>query len=206
MPYPIVLNLSDKLVLVVGGGSVATKRIEGLLGEVAAIRVVAPEASEAVANLAAANEIDWLRRAFEPHDLDGAFLVHAATDDREVNGTVTELAQRRGVLVCCADDPEGGSFLTPSTVARGSLLIALTTGGESPTLTAVLRERLEEQFGPEYDLWVQLFGRLRKTLQGISGAERRKTIVRSILDSSQVGALIATGSLDVAETEARRCI
>ncbi len=206
MPYPIVVNLAGKTVVVVGGGTVATRRIESLLVQGATVTVVAPETSPVVAQWASSGHIAHIDRGYAADDINGAFMVHAATDSREVNATVTAEANARGILVCCADDPAAGSFSTPATIERGTLLIALMTGGESPSLTAVLRERLETQFGPEYDLWVQLFGRLREAVQLIAGSEHRKAKVRTILSDPTIESLILAGQLDEAEMAARQCI
>lgn len=206
MGYPIVLNLSGKTAVVVGAGAVATRRIRGLLGQGALVRVVAPDVARDVVDLAASEQIDIRVKKFSPEDLDGAFIVHAATSDSAVNHIVADEAADRGLLVCCADEMDYGNFHTPSAFSRGALTISVTTGGESPSLAAVLRERLEGQFGPEYDLWSMLFGRLRPAIQKMETAEVRKQFVCRVLDEPDVAAGILERDIDAAETAARHCI
>ena len=201
-----MLNLSGKTAVVVGAGAVATRKIRGLLGQGALVRVVAPDVAVDIEDLAASEHIDLRVKKFSLEDLDGAFIVHAATSDSSVNQYVATEAAKRGLLVCCADGMDYGNFHTPSAFTRGALTISVTTGGESPTLAAVLRERLEEQFGPEYDLWSTLFGRLRPAIQKMETAAVRKQFVCRVLDDPGVAAGILARDIDSAETAARNCI
>lgn len=206
MGYSIILNLNGKTAVVVGAGTVADRRIRGLLGQQASIRVVAPNIAPEIEELARSEDIELRKRNFSAEDLDGAFIVHAATSERSVNHAVAVAAEERGLLVCCADGKDEGNFITPSAFSRGDLTISVTTGGESPTLAAVLRERLEVKFGPEYDQWTRLFGKLRPTIQGLGPVALRKAFVSRVLDDPEVWLRIMECDLEGAETAARRCI
>ncbi len=152
-PYPISLNLESRLCLVVGGGKVAERKIKALLAAGAAVRLVSPDATPNLAALATDGKLDWRREAYAADGTDtrdGVFLVMACTDNRAVNAEVTRNAQAQQLLVLCADDPAAGNFVSAAQITRGDLVLTVSTGGGSPTLAAVLRERLEAEFGPEW--------------------------------------------------------
>src|SRR5690349_19218997 len=160
----MVLKLADRPCLVVGAGNVAEGKISGLLDAAAKVRVVAPEATQQVQSWAAAGQIEWLARPCEPSDLDGMFLVVAATSDAELQQNISAEARRRGVLCNVVDVPELCDFYYPAVAQRGALQIAVSTSGQSPALAQRLRKELEEQFGPEYEAWLQQLGEERAKL------------------------------------------
>jgi precorrin-2 dehydrogenase / sirohydrochlorin ferrochelatase len=179
--FPAFLKLAGRACLVVGAGAVGQSKIEGLLETGAAITVVAPEATEAVHAWAAAGSIKWLGRPFEPFDLDGMFLVVAATSLPELNETIFREARRRGVLCNVVDDPPHCDFYYPAVVRRGALQIAVSTDGKSPALAQRLRKEFEQAFGPVYRDWIQELGSLRERLfrQEIDADERRQLLHRA---------------------------
>jgi precorrin-2 dehydrogenase/sirohydrochlorin ferrochelatase len=176
------VKLLNRPCLVVGAGQAGESKIEGLLAAGAAVKVVAPEATELVMQWARAGKIDWQRRRFEPADLDGKFLVVVATPFRELNDGVYREAQRRGVLCNVVDDPPYCDFYYPAVVNRGELQVAISTNGQSPALAQRLRRELEQQFGPEYEEWVEAVGRERRHLLTLSlGAEERRQLLHSLV-------------------------
>ena len=184
--FPMFVKLAGRSCLVVGAGEVGTAKIEGLLAAGATVRVVAPEATATVAEWSRAGRFSWHARGFELHDLDGIFLTVVATPSRELNARVFEEASQRGVLCNVVDDPPHCDFYYPAVVRRGDLQIAVSTSGRSPALAARLRRDLEQQFGPEYEAWVEELGcRRQKLLAGANGAhagaqpglEDRKSVV-----------------------------
>ena len=148
--YIACLRLSGRRCLVVGGGDVALEKVEGLLVCDAAVTVVAPAAHEELAQLAAEGSITWVRRGYEPDDLDGALLVIAATDDSEVNIAVHADADARAMLVNVVDVPPLCSFILPAIVRTGPLAIAISTAGASPALAKRMKREISEQFGEPY--------------------------------------------------------
>ncbi|NBD25894.1 precorrin-2 dehydrogenase/sirohydrochlorin ferrochelatase family protein [Paenibacillus glycinis] len=161
--YPMMVNLSGKRCVVVGGGPVAERKTLGLLdGGAGALIVVAPRATAQLEKLAAAGSIALRRREYRDSDAEGAFLLIAASDDRALNARLAEYAESRGILVNTADLGDRGSFITPSVVRRGELVIALTTGGASPALTALLKRKLDGEYGPAYERFVDRLHALRK--------------------------------------------
>jgi precorrin-2 dehydrogenase / sirohydrochlorin ferrochelatase len=176
--FPVFLKLQGRSCLVVGAGNVALSKIEGLLASGAEVRVVAPQAVDPVITLAQAGEISWWQRSFEPADLDGVFLAIVATSNSELNGRVFREAQRRNILCNVVDDPPHCDFYYPSVVRRGDLQIAISTNGRSPALAQRLRRELEEQFGPEYEVWLNRLGIEREKLfrQPMDPELRRKLL------------------------------
>ncbi len=176
--FPIFLKLDGRRVLVVGAGTVAEGKIRGLLEARASIQVVAPEAVLQVQKWAWEGVVEWKARAFQPSDLDQVSLVIAATSSSELNAQVLKEAQARRVLCNAVDDPENCDFYYPAVVRRGDLQIAISTNGRSPALAQRLRRELEEQFGPEYEEWVEELGRAREqlTVQKLDTEPRRKLL------------------------------
>jgi precorrin-2 dehydrogenase/sirohydrochlorin ferrochelatase len=176
--FPMFLKLAGRPCLVVGAGAIGESKIASLLEAEGRVRVVAPKATEQVRAWADAKRIDWLARGFEVEDLQGMFLVVAATSSTVVHERVFEEATRRGVLCNIVDVPPLCDFYYPAVVQRGALQVAVSTGGQSPALAQRLRKELEEQFGPEYAAWVEELGTKREALQAAKlDTEERKRIL-----------------------------
>ena len=179
--FPMFLKLEGRRCLVVGAGTIAEGKIGGLIAVKASIRVVAPEATAQVQAWAGEGKIDWERRKFQPSDLEGMFLVVAATSSTTVHEEIYAEARRRGVLCNVVDVPHLCDFFYPAIVRRGSLQIAISTAGESPALSQRLRKELEQQFGPEYEAWVAAIGEARAELSTRDlTAEDRKEILHEL--------------------------
>ena len=179
--FPMFLKLEGRRCLVVGAGVIAEGKIGGLIAVDAQIRVVAPEATAQVQTWAGEGKIDWERRRFQPSDLEGMFLVVAATSSTAVHEEIYAEARRRGVLCNVVDVPHLCDFFYPAIVRRGSLQIAISTAGESPALSQRLRKELEQQFGPEYEAWVAAIGEARAELATRDlTAEDRKEILHEL--------------------------
>jgi precorrin-2 dehydrogenase / sirohydrochlorin ferrochelatase len=174
-------KLEGRRCLVVGAGNIAEGKIGGLIATDATIRVVAPEATDQVQAWAAEGKISWEQRAFEPSDLQGAFLVIASTSSTALHEEIYSEARRLGVLCNIVDVPHLCDFFYPAVVRRGSLQIAISTAGESPALSQRLRKELEKQFGPEYEAWVTAIGEARAELATRNlSAEDRKEILHEL--------------------------
>ena len=182
--YPMLVDLTGKRCLVVGGGSVAERKVTLLLECGADVEVVSPATTSRLAALAATGAVCARRRRVRPSDLAGAFLVIVATDDREVNREVGERVHGAGGLVNVTDDPEACTFLVPSVLRRGDLTIAISTGGGSPALAKKLRQRLEQTVGPEYEAYLSALRLLReRARQAIADPEARQAIFRRAVES-----------------------
>ncbi len=162
--FPMFMKLEGRRCLVVGAGSVGEPKISSLMVSGAQVRVVALHATAAVADWARQGNIAWEARAFDASDLDGVFLVIAATNSRELNAAIFRDAQARNILCNVVDDPDYCDFYYPAVVRRGELQIAISTNGQSPALAQRIRRELEIQFGPEYGEWLKELGRIRTEL------------------------------------------
>jgi precorrin-2 dehydrogenase/sirohydrochlorin ferrochelatase len=162
--FPIMVRLASRKCTVVGAGEIAAAKTTTLLGCGAQVTVIAPHATDSVRQQAREGKLTWRCREFVPADLEGAFLVIAATNSPAVNEQVFRAGKERGVLCNVVDDPEHSDFYYPAVVHRGALQIAISTGGHSPALAHRLRVDLEQQFGPEYEEWVEQVGRQRREI------------------------------------------
>ena len=200
MQYPVNLVLDGRRCLVVGGGKVALRKVEGLLACGGRVTVVAPRVDDALRSLPVTVE----QRPWRPADLDGMWLVIAATDDPSVNRAVYDAGQRAGVWVNGADDPANCSFTLPSVVRRGDLQVTVSTGGRSPALATWLRRRLEGEIGPEYAVLLDLLAAERNGLKA-AGISTEGLDWRSALDSDMLD-LIRTGDLAHARERLQTCL
>jgi siroheme synthase-like protein len=183
--FPMFMKLHGRLVVVVGGGEIATAKIEGLLRAGARVRLIAPEVHPAVVGAIRSRQIEWIPREFEEADLQGATLVIAATSAPGVNARVYREAEARGILCNAVDDIENCHFYYGSVVQRGDLQIAVSTNGKSPALAQRLRQELEQQFGPEYEVWVEWLGAARELLRAANGgAESNKEMLHHLASKS----------------------
>ncbi|HMB84890.1 MAG TPA: bifunctional precorrin-2 dehydrogenase/sirohydrochlorin ferrochelatase, partial [Methylomirabilota bacterium] len=140
--YPVCLEMAGRRCLVVGAGTVAERKVNGLLGAGARVTVVSPSATERLLDWARAGRIGMTLREYAADDLAGHSIVFAATDDGLVNAEVARDARAAGVLINAADDPAHCDFILPAVLTRGDLTVAVSTGGASPALARVVRDEL----------------------------------------------------------------
>ncbi len=162
--YPINLDIRNRRCLVVGGGSVATRKVMTLTDCGAMVTVVSPQITPELRELADQKVIVVKQRHYQSSDMNGMFLVIGATDKKELNWRIYSEAERIGKLCNIADRPEACNFILPSVVSRGDLTIAISTSGKSPAFAKKLRKELEIQFGEEYADFLQVMGEIRKKL------------------------------------------
>ena len=188
--YPILVDLEGKKALVVGGGKVAQRKIETLLDHGASVDVIARELTETLEGLRRAGRIRLLGKEFSEAFLEGVFLVFSATDDAGLNRRVSQAAQQRGLLVNAVDQPADCTFIVPSVLSRGNLLIAVSTSGKSPAFARKVRVELERHFGEEYGLFLNLMGNLRKEILSLGlPQERNKTVFEQLVHSDLLAAI-----------------
>jgi precorrin-2 dehydrogenase len=160
--YPVNLDIQNRKCLVVGGGSVGTRKVMTLLECGAVVTVVSSDVAEELLELAEKKMIKLKRRPYRSSDIDGMFLVIGATDNEELNRQINKDAEHQNKLCNIADRPEACNFILPSIVNRGNLVIAISTSGKSPAFAKKMRQDLEKEFGEEYDKFLQLMGAIRK--------------------------------------------
>lgn len=172
--FPVFFKLEGRKCVVVGAGAIGEGKIVGLLAAGARVLVVAPEATARVRRWARTGRIRWLPREFKNSDLDACFCVVAATSSSSLHKRIFRVARQRGVLCNVVDVPELCDFYYPAVVRRGALQIAISTSGESPALAQRLRKKLQDQFGPEYAVWVKQLGASRRKLNARSANPEEK--------------------------------
>lgn len=180
--YPIMLKLAGKKVVVVGGGRVAERKISGLIATKANITVVAPKISMEIQQLVENGKIDWLAKSFSFEDIEEAFMVFAATNEKDLNRKIKDAAEVC-TLVTIADDPEGSDFHVPAKVQRGRLTLAVSTGGASPTLARKIRSQLEQEFDERYEDYLNfLFAARQQILEEVEDPSLKSKLLNQIVN------------------------
>jgi len=178
---PIFLSLTGRHCLLVGAGNVALDKIASLLPTGLRLRVIAPEARPEVRTLAAEGKLEWIERPFDAADLDGNFLVIAATDAPELNAAVYRGCVERNILCNSVDDIPNCDFFFGSVLSRGNLQIAISTSGESPAVAQRLRREIDAQLPDDLGPWLENLGTLRReVLATHPRGEARKALLHQL--------------------------
>jgi precorrin-2 dehydrogenase/sirohydrochlorin ferrochelatase len=201
--YPIILDLSGEKCLVVGGGRVALRKVAALCEAGALVTVVSPEICGELENLEGAR---LCRRSYEPGDITGCTLVFAATDDRSLNMSISNDSAGQNIPVNVVDDPDLCSFIVPAVCRRGDLMISVTTSGKSPALSRRIRKQLEQRYGPEYEVFVNLLGEVRDLVKSSYSSHTEREAAFSRLIESGILELLKDGRCEQAREMAERCI
>ncbi len=182
--YPIFVDLSGRKAVVVGGGAVAERKIDALLGCGAVVHVISRDLSSGLQDRLKNGEIELISREYDDRYIEGAFMVISATGDRELNRRVSLAASGRNILVNAVDQPGECSFIVPSVIKRGHLSIAVSTSGKSPALARRIKEALADRFGTEYEYFLNLMARIRKQILSADLSEdERGRIFHELVDS-----------------------
>lgn len=204
--FPICLDIAGRHCVVIGGGRVAERKVRALMEYDARVTVISPEMTEALASLHEKERLIWLNRAYQEGDLTDVFLVIAATGDPDVQKRVHDEANRNNILLNVADVPKWCNFILPATVRRGDLSISVSTGGKSPALASHLRQKLEEQFGSEYEVLLSLLGGLRsEVLDQGRPHEENKDLFNQLLHPKMVE-WVRNGDWESIETHIRNYV
>jgi len=163
--YPVFLDLDGRLVVVVGGGTVAEGAIRSVLAYGADVSVVAPLVTPGIDALVAEGLVEHEDRGYVRGDLAGAFVVICATDSVEVDRAVYQEAEAAGCLINTMDQPELSNFIIPQVVSRGPLQVAVSTAGAAPTVVAGIIDRFSHEYGQEWERYIVLIGQLRRLLR-----------------------------------------
>lgn len=199
--YPAILLLDGRLAVVIGGGQVSERKVRTLREAGAKVRLVADSVTSKLRDLADAGEIELVERRYVPGDLGGAVVAVAATDDEEVNRGVYAEAMEAGIPVNVVDNTALCTFIAPSIIRRGDLVVAISTGGAAPALAVRIRERLEREFGEEYARFLALTAELRETVDVPGDQDERAKAWYRVIDSD-VFDLVRAGDMDAARERA----
>jgi siroheme synthase-like protein len=163
--YPVFLEMKDRRCVVIGGGAVAERKVEGLVEVGANVTVISPAITDRLRDMLTQGAIRHVAREYRTGDRAGYDLVFVATDNSEINAAVSNEARLLRIWVNSADDPDHCDFILPAVIRRGDLAVAVSTGGVSPAVTRAIREELDEYFTGDYARFVEVAGEVRSQLR-----------------------------------------
>ena len=202
--YPINLDLTGQACLVLGGGSVAERKVRRLLDEGAVVTVIAPALTPALQILAEEHQLSWQRRTYQPGDETTFFLIICATDDEAVSQDVSAAAKAQGKLLNVCDVPDLCNFTLPSIVRQGDLQLTISTNGKAPAFSRWLRKHLEQHFDERYGRWMAELAAIRKEGQALLATSRaRQAFWRQAL-TDDVMDLVENNEIDAASSLLRK--
>lgn len=205
MLYPLNLDLTDRVCVIVGGGRVAERKAEGLLAAQAQVTVIAPEVTEKLRQLAESRRLAWIESTYQNGMMRELrpLLVFCTADYPAANRQAAEEAGQVGALVNAAAQPELTDFQVPSRVERGNLLLTVATNGGSPALSRLLRERLESEYPESFALFLERLKTIRDEIKKLpGGSDMHQRVWRGVLNQRVID-LVRAGKIDQAEEEIR---
>ena len=203
---PIFMDLKDRTCVVIGGGPIAERKVDALRRAGATIVVISPTVTSTLDGYAQTGVIIHRRRVYQPGDLDGVALAFEATGDLAAARMVADEAQTAGIPINVADTPDLCTFIMPAMMRRGALQIAIATGGASPALARSIREQLEDQYGPEYELMIDLIAAARGWLKANVANIDERTQKLTALARSALCYALRQGNLAAVECTIRDVI
>ena len=198
--WPVNLLVAGRKVVVVGAGRIAARKTAPLVDLGALVTVIAPNISDEVRAL----NVTVIERAFEPNDLDEAWLVVTATDIPAVNAAVFEAAEARRLFCNSADDPANCSATLLALVRQGDLVVAIGSGGRSPALATWLRQHVQSEMGPEYSTLVQLLSEEREAMRAAGHSSEDANWQNAF--ASGIVELVRAGQIEEAKEVLRTCL
>lgn len=200
--YPVMLELEGRRCVVIGAQAIREGKVEGLLAAGANdVAVVEPGVGDRFDSVAG---VRVERRAWRPDDLDGAFLAVASSGDAATRAAIAREARTRGVLVNVIDDIPECDWAAPAVVRRGDLVLAIGTGGVSPSVARLIRERIQEEFGAEWEELLRVVGEVRReTLPALPDFAIRARRWHEALDLDEAAELVHQGRGDELHTRLR---
>ncbi|MBN2417794.1 MAG: bifunctional precorrin-2 dehydrogenase/sirohydrochlorin ferrochelatase [Deltaproteobacteria bacterium] len=196
--YPIMVDLTGREVLVIGGGSVAGRKIETLLEYGAVVSVVSRELSSEIKAHVEGGRVRYLGEEFSLVYLKDKFLVIAATDDAALNHRISQVAEEKGMLINAVDQPADCNFIVPSIIKRGDLVIAVSTSGKSPAFAKKIRKQLTDYFGDEYDLFLRMMGKIRNQVLAAGSEQMENSRLFHRIVDSELFEAVKAGELEKA--------
>lgn len=186
--FPIFLELKGKKIIVIGGGSVAYRKVLKLIPFEADITVIAPDICSEIKKLSKSNSNLVLEnRKFETDDIKNAFLVISATDDVSINHYIAQICKTLNIFVNSVDDIENCSFIFPALIKKESLVIGCSTSGKAPELAAVIKNIISDSLPENIEQVVEILGLLREELKNkVSKQKVRTQIIHTLLEYCQV--------------------
>ena len=202
--YPIFIDLEAQSVLVVGGGSIALRKVQTLLDHGAIVHIVSPQLVPELKMLINDNTCLWSEKEYSTEDIQKAILVFSCTEKEEVNAKVSRDAKAHYRPANIVDDPEKCSFIVPSIMEQGDLKIAVSTGGSSPIVARQVRAELQTQYGKEMAEYLTLLKTWRNKAKFALSPEKRSVFWNRVTDG-EVRELIKTQQLTEAKGVVEKC-
>lgn len=194
---PIMLDCEGRRCVVIGGGTVAERKVTGLLDAGASVMLISPTVTDTLASMADKGLLTWVRRPYAPGDLRGAFLVYAASNDKLVNEEVALESGNLGIPVNVASHAEAGNFISPGVVRRGRLTVAVSTSGAGPSAAAQVKSVLEEALDAAYEPYLDFLHDMRTRIKEqepsaeVRGRLLRKLGALDVLQEIRNGSFVA---------------
>ncbi len=182
--FPFMVDIENKNCLVVGGGRIALHKIKILLGFGVHIHVVAEEICQELKTLQQSNDsLEIVRRQFQDGDITGMDFVVAATDDETINYHISDLCRQNRIPINAVDMKDACSFIFPAIIQEKDLLIAISSGGQSPAASAYVKHRIQRQLPDYYGEMIDVLGEYREfVLAHVDTAEKRKKVFQRLLE------------------------
>lgn len=185
MFYPLMMNIQDKLVIVIGGGKVALRKAEKILEFQGTVRVISPKFVDNFQDLKArfSERLEIIEDKYKENYIKDAFLVIGATSNQEVNENISKYCKENNILCNIVDSIKLSDFIVPSSIKRGSLVISVSTMGKSPTLASKIKKELEEVYSHEYEEYIDLLGEARElVVKNYDDEKKKRERLKEIID------------------------
>jgi precorrin-2 dehydrogenase/sirohydrochlorin ferrochelatase len=205
--YPVMLNMSGRRAVIVGGGVVALRKLSDLIDAGADIKIISPEFNDDIikASKLYQGRITLIKRKYERNDLDAGMLVFSATNDANVNREIFNDAKEKNILINAVDDPANCSFYVPSFIRRGDLIFSVSTSGASPAMAARLRREMESHIPENIEVMLEGLNKARillkedKAFSNIDSSQRGEILKEITSDDQLLASLILCKDEDLTD-------
>jgi len=202
--YPVMLNMSGKLAVIIGGGDVAVRKLLDSIDAGADIKIISPEFNDDIIKTSESfkDRVVLVKRKYEKNDLNGAMLVFSATNNPDVNREIFNEAKEKNILINAVDDPPNCSFYIPSFIRKGDLLLSISTSGASPAMAARLRREMEQHIPENIEIILERLNKARtllkedKNFSGLNSSQRGEILKKITNSDKLIAALISCGDGD----------
>ncbi|NMO95294.1 precorrin-2 dehydrogenase/sirohydrochlorin ferrochelatase family protein [Paenibacillus lemnae] len=180
---PVMLNCEGQRCIIFGGGSVAERKAGSLHQAGASVHIISPQLTPGLSAMAASGDVAWTSRLYREGDLQGAFLVYAATGQEDINEEIASEARRLGIMVNVAHRGESGDFISPAVLRRGRLTLAVSTADAGPLASLHVCRRLSEEFGETFDAYLEFMSQMRTIIKDkIETPSTRHRLLRKLYE------------------------
>lgn len=204
--YPVSISLKGKKVVVIGGGNVAQRKIKDLLKAKCNLEVYAPEVDPGLARYMDERKVKYYQQEFSEDQINDAFMVIAATNDRDINNLISDYCNEKNILINVVDAREESNFLVNSIIRRGDLTIAVSTNGKAPALAARIMREIDQIYSIEYAIFIELLFEMRDLAkEQILDQKQRSDALREIAGFDVIDDL-NKGNIDEVRSMMKECV